>query len=136
MVRAAIAVLLRSAAKLGHADHCDIFHPVAQVWDDENVGPGDLRLRYPYFTRPEPFEFDVAGSYAEPTARVKQDKEYGWNHSMAEYVTSLAGAGLRIDLLREFPYTEWELPFLEKRSVIPDGEAMARASWWLPGSSI
>jgi 2-polyprenyl-3-methyl-5-hydroxy-6-metoxy-1,4-benzoquinol methylase len=107
-------------------------HPVALVWDDVNVRPGELRLRFPYFTRPEPIEVDVAGSYADRTAEVKQAKEYGWNHSMAEYVTSLAGAGMRIDLLREFLWADWEIPFLEKRSVVLDGESEARPSWWLP----
>jgi 2-polyprenyl-3-methyl-5-hydroxy-6-metoxy-1,4-benzoquinol methylase len=107
-------------------------HPVAQVWDDENVRVGELRLRFPYFTQPAPLEFDVAGSYADPTAHVNQPKEYGWNHSLAEIVTGLIGAGLRIDLLREFPYTEWAIPFLEERTAVPDGEAEARASWWLP----
>ena len=26
-------------------------HPVAHVFDDEDVRPGELRLRYPYFSR-------------------------------------------------------------------------------------
>ena len=107
-------------------------HPVAQVWEDEGVGPGELRLRYPYFTRPEPFAFDVAGSYADRDAPVATPTEYGWNHSLAEIVTSIARAGLRVDLLREFPYTEWEYPFLEARADQPDGETEAKGTWWLP----
>jgi 2-polyprenyl-3-methyl-5-hydroxy-6-metoxy-1,4-benzoquinol methylase len=107
-------------------------HPVTQVWEDENVGLGELRLRYPYFTNPEPFEFETQGSYADPEADVKTPKEYGWNHSMAEIVTSLVSAGLHIDLLREFPYTEWAYPFLEERRVTPDGDTEAHSTWWLP----
>ena len=115
-------------------------HPVTQVWQDEGVGPGELRLHYPYFTRPEPFAFDVAGSYADRDAAVATRTEYGWNHSLAEIVTSLAQAGLHVDLLREFPYTEWEYPFLEARAEgpdearadQPDGETEARKTWWLP----
>ena len=90
-------------------------HPVTQVWEDENAAPGELRLRYPYFTNADPFEFDTQGSYADPTAEITTPKEYGWNHSMAEIVTGLASAGLHIELLREFPYTEWAYPFLEER---------------------
>jgi 2-polyprenyl-3-methyl-5-hydroxy-6-metoxy-1,4-benzoquinol methylase len=107
-------------------------HPVAHVWEDENVRPGELRLRYPYFTNDEPFEFDTQGSYADPTAEVRAPKEYGWNHSLAEIVTALAQAGLHIERLREFPYAEWEIPFLERRDVMPDGETEAQATWWLP----
>ena len=115
-------------------------HPVTQVWEDEDVDPGELRLRYPYFTRPQPFAFDVVGSYADREAPVAARTEFGWNHSMAEIVTSLARAGLRIDVLREFPYTEWEYPFLEARaeepdearSEQPDGATEAGQTWWLP----
>jgi 2-polyprenyl-3-methyl-5-hydroxy-6-metoxy-1,4-benzoquinol methylase len=107
-------------------------HPVTQVWADENVGPGELKLHYPYFTNASPFEFDTQGSYADREAEVASPKEYGWNHSLAEIVTALASAGLHIELLREFPYTEWEYPFLEERKVMPDGGTEAQATWWLP----
>ena len=107
-------------------------HPVAQVWDEENVAPGELRLRYPYFTHAQPLTFDIEGSYADRSADVSAEKEYGWNHSLAEIVTSLGSAGLRIDLLREFPYTEWEFPFLEERRLMPGGETESHATWWLP----
>jgi SAM-dependent methyltransferase len=107
-------------------------HPVARVWQDENVAPGELRLHYPYFTPPKPLEFDSQGSYADPDAHLAVTKEYGWNHSMAEIVTALASAGLRIDLLREFPYSEWAMGFLEERNVTPDGETEAKSTWWLP----
>jgi hypothetical protein len=110
-------------------------HPVAQVWQDEGVQPGELRLHYPYFTSAEPFEFDSQGSYADPDARLDVTKEYGWNHSMAEIVTALASAGLRIDLLREFPYTEWAMAFLEERKITPDGETESKSTWWLPADA-
>jgi 2-polyprenyl-3-methyl-5-hydroxy-6-metoxy-1,4-benzoquinol methylase len=110
-------------------------HPVAQVWQDEDVVPGDLRLHYPYFTTPEPFEFESQGSYADPSAHLEVTKEYGWNHSMAEIVSALASAGLRIDLLREFPYTEWAMGFLEERKITPDGDTEAKSTWWLPESA-
>jgi hypothetical protein len=38
-------------------------------------------------------------------------------------------------LLREFPYTEWEYPFLEERRVLPDGVTEAESTWWLPESA-
>jgi SAM-dependent methyltransferase len=89
-------------------------HPVALVFEDEadDLEPDELRLRYPYFTTREPLRFDVRGSYADPTATVKHPVEYGWPHGLGEIVTAVAGAGLRIETLREYLFTEWPLPFL------------------------
>jgi SAM-dependent methyltransferase len=83
-------------------------HPVAQAFAEEP----QLRLGYPYFPRPEPLAAPVQGSYADPTAEVRQPVEYGWVHSMGEIVSAVAGAGLRIEFLHEFPFVEWPVPFL------------------------
>ena len=63
---------------------------------------------------------------------MKTPKEYGWNHSMAEIVTALASAGLHIELLREFPYTEWAYPFLEERGC-PTARRRPKATLVAPG---
>jgi SAM-dependent methyltransferase len=86
-------------------------HPFAQVFDDDE-GVTGLRLRYPYFTTPEPLAFPTQGSYADRSAQVKQEVEYGWNHGLGEIVTGLAQAGLRIEFLHEFPFGEWPVSFL------------------------
>lgn len=99
-------------------------HPVAHVFDDEDVRPGELRLRYPYFSRAEPLALPVRGSYADRSAEVSAPVEYGWPHGLGEIVTAIASAGLRIDFVHEFPFVEWEVPFLEPRE---DG------TWRLPG---
>lgn len=95
-------------------------HPVAQVFDDED-GVTDLRLRYPYFNRAEPFVFETQGSYADRTATVVQKVEYGWNHGLGEIVSALAGAGLRIEFLHEFPFVDWPISFLQ-----PSGDGTYR----------
>jgi SAM-dependent methyltransferase len=95
-------------------------HPVAQVFADE---PG-LRLGYPYFPRREPLAIPVQGSYADPTAEVRQPVEYGWVHSMGEIVSALAGVGLRIEFLHEFPFVDWPVPYLVRHD--DDG------TWRLP----
>jgi len=87
-------------------------HPVVQVFDDADEVT-ELRLRYPYFTRSEPFEFETQGSYADRSATVAQKINYSWNHGLGEIVTALAAAGLRIDFLHEFPFVEWPVPFLQ-----------------------
>jgi SAM-dependent methyltransferase len=94
-------------------------HPVAQAFAEEP----ELRLGYPYFPRREPLALPVQGSYADPSAQVRQPVEYGWVHSMGEIVSAVAGAGLRIQFLHEFPFVEWPVPFLVRHD---DG------TWRLP----
>lgn len=101
-------------------------HPVANVFDDENVGPGELRLRYPYWEHDQPLTFQVQGSYADRDASTDGLTEHSWNHSLGEIVTALIDAGLAIEFLHEFDFNEWEVPFLV--------EADDR-KWRLPGDA-
>ncbi len=86
-------------------------HPIAQVFNDDE-GVTELKLRYPYFSQAEPLAFPTQGSYADRMATVEQEYEYGWNHGLGEIVSALAGAGLRIEYLHEFPFNEWQVSFL------------------------
>jgi SAM-dependent methyltransferase len=87
-------------------------HPVAQAFEDEGVGPGELRLAFPYWSHGEPLKFDVKGSYADRTAPTAGLVEHDWDHSLGETVTALIDAGLRIDFLHEFDFVEWPVDFL------------------------
>jgi SAM-dependent methyltransferase len=88
-------------------------HPIAQVFEDEGVAPGELRLAYPYWEHPNPISFEVKGSYANPTADVGEGvMEHGWDHGLGEIVTALIDAGLRIDSLVEHPFLGWSVDFL------------------------
>jgi SAM-dependent methyltransferase len=93
-------------------------HPVADVFENEGVKPGELRLEYPYWSHPEPLRFDVQGSYADRGAPTEGLVEYGWDHSLGEIVTALVGAGLRLDFLHEFDFVRWPLDYLVEG---PDG---------------
>jgi len=98
-------------------------HPVVMALEDEDVGPGELRLRYPYWEHREPLVFDVKGSYADPDADAGENVEHGWDHSLGEIVTALIEAGLRIDTLVEHPFLDWKVGFL-----VEDAEG----KWRLP----
>jgi SAM-dependent methyltransferase len=100
-------------------------HPVANAFEDEGVRPGELALRYPYWEHEEPLSFPVHGSYADPAAHVEATREHGWDHGLGEIVTALVEAGLRIETLREYPFVNWPLEFLEEAA---DG------TWRLPGA--
>lgn len=99
-------------------------HPVANVFENEGVQPGELHLRYPYWEHRDPLSFPVQGSYADPTAEVEATTEHGWDHGLGEIVTALIDAGLEIRALREYPFVEWQLDFLEERG---------DDRWFLPG---
>jgi SAM-dependent methyltransferase len=100
-------------------------HPVAQAFENEGVQPGELVLRYPYWEHHEPLSFPVHGSYADPTATVQAAAEHGWDHGLGEIVTALIEAGLEIKSLREYPFVDWQLDFLNEAE---DG------TWRLPSS--
>lgn len=87
-------------------------HPVALAFDDEDVAPGELRLRYPYWSHEQPLSFPVKGSYADPEASTEGLVEHDWDHSLGEIVTALVDAGLQIELLHEFDFVEWPVGFL------------------------
>ncbi|HYH93572.1 MAG TPA: class I SAM-dependent methyltransferase [Candidatus Saccharimonadales bacterium] len=87
-------------------------HPIAQVFENEGVKPGELRLAYPYWEHRDPLVFDVKGSYADPAADVGEQTEHGWNHGLGEIVTALILAGLRLEWLRESPELDWATDFL------------------------
>jgi SAM-dependent methyltransferase len=100
-------------------------HPVAQAFADENVGPGELRLGYPYWEHTTPINVQVQGSYADRTAPTEGLVEHGWDHSLGEIVSAIADAGLRIDFLHEFDFVQWPVAWLVKsedgRYRLPDG---------------
>jgi SAM-dependent methyltransferase len=80
-------------------------HPIAWALDEEQP----LMFRYPYWEHTEPVVSAVEGSYADPIADVRSEKEYSWQHGLGEIVTALVDAGLTIELLREYPFAEWDM---------------------------
>ena len=69
------------------------YHPITYVFDDQNET--EPRVRHPYFPREEPIEFYIGGQV-----------EYGWPYSMGTVVSALIGAGLQIEFLHEFDFSE------------------------------
>ena len=101
-------------------------HPVAQVFENDGVAPGELRLTYPYWEHAEPLTFEVKGSYADPDADVRDQTEHSWDHGLGEIVTALIEAELRIETLVEHPSLDWKVDFL-----VPGGDG----TWRLPPAS-
>lgn len=99
-------------------------HPISSMFEDKG-GDNELKLKYPYFHTDDPIEFDTEGSYADPTAEMKTEKEYEWFHSLSDVVNALIQAGLKIEYLNEYDYTVYQqFAFLKKEGrkyLMPDG---------------
>jgi SAM-dependent methyltransferase len=87
-------------------------HPVMNVFENEGVAPGELRLAYPYWEHEAPLTFEVKGSYADPDAVVGDETEHSWDHGLGEIVSALIEAGLVIEQLVEHPFLDWKVDFL------------------------
>ncbi len=87
-------------------------HPVMNVFENEGVAPGELRLAYPYWEHAAPLTFEVKGSYADRDAEVGDQVEHSWDHGLGEIVTALIDAGLVIERLVEHPFLDWKVDFL------------------------
>jgi SAM-dependent methyltransferase len=87
-------------------------HPFATVF--EAGVDGALRVGRPYFGGPEPQQVESYGSYAEATSAF-QGMQYGWQHPLSEVVNAVLAAGLRLEYLHEFPFSDFpSLPTLER----------------------
>jgi SAM-dependent methyltransferase len=99
-------------------------HPISSMLENKG-GDNELKLKYPYFHTEDPIEFDTEGSYADPTAEMKTEKEYEWFHSLSDVVNALIQTGLKIEYLNEYDYTVYQqFAFLKKEGrkyLMPDG---------------
>jgi SAM-dependent methyltransferase len=98
-----VASLLRPGGFLYLAE----FHPFTDVFADDS-----LEVTYPYW-HDEPLVWDDEGTYADLEAKTSRNRTFEWTHGLADVVTALLGADLRLELLTEHPFTLFERwPFL------------------------
>ncbi len=91
------------------------FHPLLWMMDWDNKE--NFEIVRSYFSRDTPYEFDVDGSYAVSEKRIEPTIDYEWCHGMAETVTSIIEAGLRIEFLHEFNKSPFQhFPFLKMKA--------------------
>jgi ubiquinone/menaquinone biosynthesis C-methylase UbiE len=98
-------------------------HPFSMILDDAKNNT--LKVGYPYFHNPEPFEFKVEGTYAVLDAEMKAEVQYEWAHTIGDILNALINAGLEIEYLHEFDYTVFQhFSILQKQGrlyVLPEG---------------
>ena len=85
------------------------FHPFSWIFADE-----DLSVAHPYF-HADPLVMEEPGTYAQEGVETEHNRTIEWNAGIGTVVSSIAAAGLRIELLHEHEETlfgRW--PFLER----------------------
>jgi SAM-dependent methyltransferase len=99
---AVVAALLRPGGRLFIRDVHPMLMALSDVRDD-----GLLVVEYPYFERPDPMTWDDGMTYVETDVVIEHQRTYEWNHSIAEIVTALFGAGLQLTALAEHDSAPW-----------------------------
>jgi 2-polyprenyl-3-methyl-5-hydroxy-6-metoxy-1,4-benzoquinol methylase len=81
-------------------------HPFVDMIEGGDPASAAPYLAYTYFSIDIPQRCDSGGgTYAVPDAQTVHRINYQWKHRMGDIVNAVAGAGLRLEFLREFPYT-------------------------------
>ena len=80
------------------------FHPIAWMFD-YTVSPPEMK--YGYQQKKAIYE-EYQGTYADKNSKIIS-KEYGWNHSLGEVITSLSEAGLQIEYLKEHDASPYDI---------------------------
>jgi len=84
-------------------------HPAALVFDDRTGTPGTAPGFYwPYLGRGEMTETDPR-DYADPDARLANATTRQWLHPVADVVTAVIDAGMRLDWLHEHDAITWRM---------------------------
>lgn len=110
-----VAGLLRPGGRLFVRDG----HPMLFALDDE--GAEDLVVRFPYFERAAPVEYDSDTSYVETDAVFAVTRCAVWNHGIGELLTAVLGEGMEVTGFVEHDSVPWNaLPGLMARA--DDGE--------------
>ena len=105
------AAIVHDLLKPGGSLYLVEFHPllyalgVVPVDDSE-----ELTLRADYLAGRGPEERDATRTYTDGPELTEATVSYEWRHGLGDVVTALAGAGLRIDRVREdhrLPWPRW-----------------------------
>lgn len=121
-----IAHFLRPGGRLYYAD----LHPSASVFYDDAPGvEGRPGWSAPYFQQGG-LVFDDPADYADPNAKLANERTVQFMHPLAEILASLMGAGLQLEWLREHDGVAWQHYKCLVRS--PDGCWRWPDRPWLP----
>lgn len=92
-------------------------HPI--MWSVDETLPDGPTVRFPYFNKAEPMEWNEESTYVETDGKVTSTKTFIWNHGVAEVITALLKRGLVLESFEEHDSVPWEaMPgMMEKREL-------------------
>ena len=99
------AQMIAERLKPGGVFYIVEFHPIAWMFDYTVTPP---EMKYGYHQKEAIYE-EYEGTYAEDGETKMVSKEYGWNHSMSEVLTSLIEAGLTIESINEMDASPYDV---------------------------
>ena len=67
--------------------------------------PCRFRVGFNYFPEEKPLFFEEGSAYADPSAKLKNQACYEWDHPMSEIINALLNVNLKLDFLHEFPFS-------------------------------
>lgn len=83
-------------------------HPLADALDDDG-----RHIENDYFEEAEPYVEDSDQTYTDSDRSIVHERNYSWNHGIAEIITALINHGLRLEWIVEHDWTVWpRYPFL------------------------
>ena len=106
-------------------------HPFAMVFDTDggDDGAGRPRWNVPYLDFGM-WKDEAPADYTGDFPRLEAGHEYWWDHQLGDILTALAGAGLRLDWLREHDSVPW--PMFTVLESAPGGMFRWPKQRWLP----
>src|SRR5690606_10365743 len=99
------AELIADSLKQGGTFYMAEFHPNAFIYDTDERG---LAVSHSYFDR-EAHRYISDTTYTGDTERLENPASYQWQHTLGDIISALAGAGLTIEFLHEFPHTVYNM---------------------------
>lgn len=98
------AAIVARFLKPGGTFHLVETHPCTYAFDNERAGP-DFRVRWPYAHADGPVAVETHGTYSDPSAAF-HSVEYSWGFGLGEVIDAVLRAGLRLDWVHEFPFSD------------------------------
>ncbi|MDP9137274.1 MAG: class I SAM-dependent methyltransferase [Pseudomonadota bacterium] len=97
-------------------------HPFLYMLDERDPG---LRPGYDYRSPPDsPIASDEETTYTSDPTRLRNTRNYSWNHSLSDVVMAIIGAGLRLEFLHEHHEIPWAFaPIMDE---VPESNGMYR----------
>jgi 2-polyprenyl-3-methyl-5-hydroxy-6-metoxy-1,4-benzoquinol methylase len=95
------AELISASLKPGGTFYMAELHPLTFIYEAED---NSLKISDPYFDSVAR-RYESATSYTGDEDRLEHPVTYQWQHTLGEIVSVLAGAGLTLEFLHEFPFT-------------------------------